>query len=104
MTCRPHGPYWAVSSDVTRDGALLVYFDAGSINRDIPALFLPPEGDTVVVGRLAPNGHTLTNVARVKPSKVLEWNCMKIPRIEEELLGLESSSETFKLPIKVTSS
>ena len=93
-----------VSADVLMDGALLVHFDSGSISRDVPAVFLPPEGDTVLAGRLD-GTHTLTNVVEVTPTHFIEWNCMKIPVIEDTtLLGkLPESKRKFKLPFKVSS-
>ena len=90
-----------VSADVMMDGALLVHFDSGSLNRDVPAVFLPPEGDTVLVGRLD-GTHTLTNVVEVAPTRFIEWNCMKLPLIEDTILEKLSESKTkFKLPFKV---
>ena len=90
-----------VSADVMMDGALLIHFDSGSIDHDVPAIFLPPEGDTVIVGRLE-GTHTLTNVVKVVPSKFIEWNCMKLPLIDDKTLRLlPESQKTFKLPFKV---
>ena len=101
---RPHGPNWILSSDVMTDGAILVHFNEGSIDLDVPVIFLPGEGtDKVIVGKLSENHSILSNVVEAPPKNVIDWNCIKFPEVEDLRTRLLESNQIYKLPFKVNS-
>ena len=85
------------------DGAILVHFNEGSIDLDVPVVFLPGEGteDNVIVGKLSENHSVLRNVVEATPKNVINWNCIKIPEVEDLRTRLLESNQVYKLPFKV---
>ena len=86
------------------DGAILVHFNEGSIDLDVPVIFLPGEGtEKVIVGKLSENHSVLSNVVEVAPKNVIDWNCIKFPEVEDLRTRLLESNQIYKLPFKVNS-
>jgi len=64
-------------------------------------VFLPGEGtDKVIVGKLSENHSVLRHVVEATPKNVINWNCIKIPEIEDLRTRLLESNKTYKLPFK----
>merc|ERR1712079_916333 len=60
------------------DGAILVHFNDGSIDLDVPVIFLPGEGT----------------------KNVIDWNCIKFPEVEDLRTRFLESNQIYKLPFK----